>query len=111
MEGSRVKIPGFIQDSQDARYYRRLGETVKIKAGTLIAYPGDLPRYCYFIRSGRVFAGIIDRTRMERILFSLEKDTIFLEQYLLTGTAANCFLKQIPMWSPRGSPTRNWCRG
>ena len=93
MEGSRVKIPGFIQDSQDARYYRRLGETVKIKAGTLIAYPGDLPRYCYFIRSGRVFAGIIDRTRMERILFLLEKDTIFLEQYLLTGSCSELFFE------------------
>lgn len=93
MENSRVKIPGSVQNSQNANYYRRSGETVKIKAGTVIAYPGELPRYCYFIRSGRVFAGIIDRNGDERILFSLEKDTIFLEQYLLTGSCCSMFFE------------------
>lgn len=93
MENSRVKIPGFIQDSPNTRYYQKLGETVKIKAGTLITYPGDVPRYCYFIRSGRVFAGMIDRTCGERILFSLEKNTIFLEQYLLTGRCSSMFFE------------------
>ncbi|MGN0373026.1 MAG: Crp/Fnr family transcriptional regulator [Enterocloster sp.] len=88
---SRVRIPGFIQEGQNAYYYRKLGETVRIKAGTLITYPGDVPKYCYFIRKGRVFAGIVDHAGTERILFSFEQNSIFLEQYLLTGGCSNLF--------------------
>lgn len=93
MESSRVKIPGLIPNSQNTHYYRNLGETVRIKAGTLIIHSGDVPQYCYFIRRGRVFAGMIDKTYGERILFSLEKDTIFLAQYLLTGSCSSMFFE------------------
>lgn len=88
---SRIQIPCFMQGKQNSYYYRKMGETVQIKAGKLILCPGEIPRYCYFIRKGRVFAGIMEKKERERILFSFEEDRLFLEQYLLTGKRSPLF--------------------
>lgn len=87
----RVRIPCFLKGKHRVHYYEKLGETVKIKAGILIAYPGKLSQYCYYIRRGRVFAGVTDNAMGERFLFSFEEGCMFLEQYLLTGTRSTMF--------------------
>ena len=88
---SRVKIPVFTQGKQNVSYYRKMGETVRIKKGTIICYPGQMAKYCYYVRSGRVFSGVLDHAEEERIMFSYEKDSLLLAQYLLTCDRSSMF--------------------
>lgn len=82
---SRIQLPGRLQMKQSSYYFRKMGETVRIKAGTEIEKQGEIPSHCYFIRNGLVAAGINLKDGDERILFVFEKDCLILGQYLLTS--------------------------
>ena len=43
------------------------------------------------MRSGRVFSGVLDHAEEERIMFSYEKDSLLLAQYLLTCDRSSMF--------------------
>lgn len=87
------KIPGFTQRNQSSYYFRQLGETVRIKAGTMIVNSQEIPEVCYYIRSGQVLAGTLSQEGNETILFSFEKESIMLSQYVLSGTKSPLFYR------------------
>lgn len=92
---ARIRVPRFLLSEQNAFYFQKMGETVQFRPEQLLAVPGEYPRYCYFIRSGRVIAGMSDGSGDKRILLSFEKNTLLLEQYLLTGKRCDLCYKAV----------------
>lgn len=81
----RIKVPSFISSRQNAWFFQRLGEPVEFRADQLIAMPGMYPQYCYFLKTGRVIAGIVSSANRQRLMLSFEDGSLLLEQYQLTG--------------------------
>lgn len=92
---ARIRVPRLVRSGQNAYYFQKLGETVQFRPEQLLAFPGCYPRYCYFIRSGRVLAGVADPSGDRRILLSFESSTLLLEQYLLTGKRCDLYYKAV----------------
>ena len=92
---SRIQVPRFVQSEQNGFYFTKMGEIVHLRQDQLLAVPGTCPHYCYFIRSGRVIAGTLDRSGNQRILLSFGENTLLLEQYLLTGKPSDLFYKVV----------------
>lgn len=86
MNSCHQKMSVFTQKNQSSYYFCQLGETVRIKQGSVIACPQEIPGYCYYIRSGQVLAETISVNGEERVIFSFEKESIILAQYVLSGT-------------------------
>lgn len=86
MNSCHQKMSVFTQKNQSSYYFCQLGETVRIKQGSVIACPQEIPGYCYYIRSGQVLAETISVNGEERVIFSFEKESIILAQYVLAGT-------------------------
>ena len=91
----RIQVPRFIKGEQNAFYFQKMGETVQFRPEQMLAVPGCYPRYCYFLRSGRVIAGTVSPSGSKRILLSFEKNTLLLEQYLLTGKPCELYYKAV----------------
>lgn len=91
----RIKVPGFISSRQNAWFFQRLGEPVEFRADQLIAVPGMYPRYSYFLKTGRVIAGIVNSANNQRLMLSFEEDSLLLEQYQLTGKPCDLYYRAV----------------
>ncbi len=91
----RIKVPGFISSRQNAWFFQRLGEAVEFRADQLIAVPGMYPRYSYFLKTGRVIAGIVNSAENQRLMLSFEDDSLLLEQYQLTGKPCDLYYRAV----------------
>lgn len=93
---ARIRVPRFLLSEQNAFHFQKMGETVQFRPEQMLAVPGCYPRYCYFIRSGRVIAGTVGGgSEDKRILLSFEQNTLLLEQYLLTGKRCDLYYKAV----------------
>lgn len=72
----RIKVPSFISSRQNAWFFQRLGEPVEFRADQLIAMPGMYPQYCYFLKTGRVIAGIVSSANRQRLMLSFEDGSL-----------------------------------
>lgn len=91
----RIKVPSFISTKQNAWFFQRLGEPVEFRADQLIAVPGSYPRYSYFLKSGRVIAGIVNSSNHQRLMLSFEESSLLLEQYQLTGKPCDLYYRAV----------------
>lgn len=91
----RIKVPGFISSRQNAWFFQRLGEPVEFRADQLIAVPGMYPRYSYFLKTGRVIAGIVNSAENQRLMLSFEENSLLLEQYQLTGKPCDLYYRAV----------------
>lgn len=91
----RIKVPGFISSRQNAWFFQRLGEPVEFRADQLIAIPGSYPRYSYFMKTGRVIAGIVNSAENQRLMLSFEEGSLLLEQYQLTGKPCDLYYRAV----------------
>ena len=85
----RIKVPSFISSRQNAWFFQRLGEPVEFRADQLIAMPGMYPQYSYFLKTGRVIAGIVSSANRQRLMLSFEDGSLLLEQYQLNSRAVS----------------------
>lgn len=91
----RIKVPSFISTRQNAWIFQRLGEPVEFRADQLIAMPGSYPRYSYFLKTGRVIAGIVNSSSSQRLMLSFEESSLLLEQYQLTGKPCDLYYRAV----------------
>ena len=91
----RIKVPSFISTRQNAWIFQRLGEPVEFRADQLIAMPGCYPRYSYFLKTGRVIAGIVNSSSSQRLMLSFEESSLLLEQYQLTGKPCDLYYRAV----------------
>ena len=91
----RIKVPSFISSRQSAWFFQRLGEPVEFRADQLIAMPGMYPQYCYFLKTGRVIAGIVSSANRQRLMLSFEDGSLLLEQYQLTGKPCDLYYRAV----------------
>lgn len=91
----RIKVPSFISSRQNAWFFQRLGEPVEFRADQLIAMPGMYPQYCYFLKTGRVIAGIVSSANRQRLMLSFEDGSLLLEQYQLTGKPCDLYYRAV----------------
>ena len=61
----------------------KLGEPMSLEAGTEIVSPGDVPEYCYIIKSGRVLCYEYSYSGEQRIYNIMEPGSVILEEFLL----------------------------
>ena len=91
----RIKVPSFISSRQNAWFFQRLGEPVEFRADQLIAMPGMYPQYSYFLKTGRVIAGIVSSANRQRLMLSFEDGSLLLEQYQLTGKPCDLYYRAV----------------
>lgn len=79
--------------NQRTGFWQRIGDYMTLKKGEILAYPGEIPLYCYYIKTGRVIAYTVSELGMEQVFFVFEPGSTILEQYLLAGRKCRLYYK------------------
>lgn len=70
---------------QKSNIWEELGEDVELKNRSLLIVPETIPAYCYYIKSGKVFAYIENSNGLKDAYCVFNEGDLFLEQDLLRG--------------------------
>ncbi len=75
--------------------WRRLGEEMQLKSGSILILPGIVPNHCYYIESGIITAYIENDNGLKHAYGFFQDGDVFLEQDLLRGRACDLYYETV----------------